>query len=139
VEQNQDQPRRDALADLEARVDAAIEEARPKVKRALEELDATVDAAMAEIRPRVEGAMEDVRPRVDRFLADMQPRLDSVLKRVESRIGDLRRDLEERAARERQGGAAGVLPPPEGPTGAPPTDDASANQSGGTGTPGSGL
>lgn len=111
MEQNQEQPRRDPLAELEARVDAAIEEARPKVKRALEELDATVDAAVAEIRPRVEDAMEDVRPRVDRFLADAQPRLDSILKRVESRIGELRRDLEDRAARERQAESAGALPP----------------------------
>jgi tetrahydromethanopterin S-methyltransferase subunit G len=104
---------RDALADLERRVDAAIEEVRPKVKRALEELDARVDAAMTEIRPRLDEAMEEVRPRVDRFLTDVQPRLDSILHRLEARIAELRKDLEARAAREEPGEPAGTLPPAE--------------------------
>lgn len=122
---------RDPLRDLEARIDAAIEEVRPKVKRALEELDARVDSAVEEMRPRFESAMEDVRPRVDRFLADVQPRLDSALERIQAKISELRKDLEERAAqREKtetvalprtedsapeppneQGGEAGTTPP----------------------------
>lgn len=98
--QNQDQPsRRDILGDLESRIDAAIEEARPKLKKAFEELDARVDSAVRELRPRVDDAMEDVKPRVDRFVADVQPRLDGLLRRVESKIAEIRRDLENRAAR----------------------------------------
>lgn len=131
VEQNkQTGDRRDPLADLEARVDAAIDEVRPKMKRALEELDARVDAAMAEIRPRVEGAMEDVRPRVDKFLTDVQPRLDSVLRRVETRIAELRRDLENRAARPDNVEPVGTLPPTSDPadtsSDGPPGADAAA-------------
>jgi ElaB/YqjD/DUF883 family membrane-anchored ribosome-binding protein len=120
VEENQggEGQRRDPLAELEARIDAAIEEARPRVKRALEDLDARVDAAMTEIRPRVDNAMDEVRPRVDKFITDVQPRLDSVLRRVEAKIGEMRRDLEERARREQGAGPAGTLPPVEPPSGA---------------------
>lgn len=112
MENNEQEPRRgrDPLADLEARVDAAIEEVRPKMKRALEELDARVDAAMREIRPRVESAVDDVRPRVERFIADIQPRLDSVLQRIEARIADLRKDLETRAAGPERSGTPVALP-----------------------------
>jgi hypothetical protein len=113
-EQGKD-PQRDPLKELEARVDAAIEEVRPKVKRAMEELDARLDAAMADIRPKVDNAMEEVRPRVDKFLVDVQPRLDSILKRMESKIGELRRDLEDRAAREGPQAPAGALPPADQP------------------------
>jgi ElaB/YqjD/DUF883 family membrane-anchored ribosome-binding protein len=98
-EQNDRDTRRDPLKDLEARIDAAIEEARPKVKKALEELDARLDSAVDEIRPRFDNAMEEVRPRVDQFLADVQPRLDSALERIQAGIAELRKDLEERAAR----------------------------------------
>ena len=121
--------RRDALADLEARIDAAIEEVRPKVKRAMEELDARVDAAVADLRPRVESAMEDVRPRVDRFLADIQPRLDSALQRMQAKIAELRTDLEARAGRGEKSEPAGALPPSGGtraePGEAPGAPDAS--------------
>lgn len=102
--------KRDPLKELESRIERAIEEARPKVKRALEELDSRVDAAVNEIRPRVESAMEDVKPKVDRFVADIQPRLDAALQRIQSRIAELRRDLEERAARGDSTSPAGTLP-----------------------------
>jgi ElaB/YqjD/DUF883 family membrane-anchored ribosome-binding protein len=109
--------RRDALKELQARVEAAIDEARPKVRKALDELDTRVDAAMAEIRPRAQSAMEDVKPRVDQFVADVQPRLDSILSRLQSKIDDLRKDLDERAARTAQKTRvtpAGELPPATG-------------------------
>ena len=110
--------KRDPLGDLEARIDRAIEEVRPKVKRALEELDSRVDAAVKELRPRVESAMDDVKPKVDRFVADIQPRLDAALERIQARIAELRRDLEERADRETQPPTA--LPPTGGPEGGEP-------------------
>lgn len=109
--QNQDpSSRRDILRDLEARIDAAIEEARPKLRKAFEELDARVDSAVREFRPRVDDAMEDVKPRVDRFVADVQPRLDGLLRRVESRIAELRQDLEDRAARSDRGNEGAEMP-----------------------------
>jgi len=91
--------RRDPLAELQARVEAALDEVRPKIKRALEELDQKVDAAVAEIKPRAKNAMKEVQPKVDQFVADVQPRLDSLLQRLSARIDELRRDLDERAAR----------------------------------------
>lgn len=131
--QNRDpSSRRDILADLEARIDAAIEEARPKLRKAFEELDARVDSAVREFRPRVDDAMEDVKPRVDRFVADVQPRLDGLLRRVETRIAELRRDLEDRAARgDRQGDTADM-------TALPRTSDApeSSSNDPGAGTTG---
>jgi hypothetical protein len=119
---NETRSRRDALSDLQARVEAAIDEVRPKIKRALEELDAKVDAAVADIKPKAQSAMRDVQPKVDQFVADMQPRLDSLLQRLQSRIEELRRDLDARASRrpgqEAAGSAAGELmsgntPPPD--------------------------
>lgn len=127
--QNQDrQPRRDVLADLEARIDAAVEEARPKLKRAFEELEARVDAAVKEVRPRVDEAMDDVRPRVDRLVADAQPRLDSVLQKIQAKIAELRKDLEDRAARtgreqDPDETNATALPRPDDPAGAAPGPD----------------
>jgi ElaB/YqjD/DUF883 family membrane-anchored ribosome-binding protein len=108
--------RRDPVKELQARLEAAIDEVRPKIRRALDELDTRVDAAMAEIRPKAQSAMEDVKPRVDQFVADVQPRLDSLLQRLQSRIDELRRDLDERATRTAQkasgtGPPAGELPP----------------------------
>jgi len=99
-ERNQDKPpRRDPLGDLEARIDAAIEEVRPKFKKAFDELEARVDSAVKELKPRVDEAMDDVRPRVDSFIADAQPRLDGLLQTIQSKIAELRKDLEDRAAR----------------------------------------
>lgn len=92
-------PRRDPLADLEARIDAAIEEVRPKFRKAFDELEARVDSAVKDLKPRVDEAMDDVRPRVDSFLADAQPRLDGLLQKIQSKIAELRKDLEDRAAR----------------------------------------
>lgn len=94
--------RRDPFRDLQARVEAAIEEVRPKIKRAFEELDAKVDAAVADLKPRAQTAMKDVQPKVDQFVADVQPRLDSLLERLAAKIEDLRRDLDTRAARRSQ-------------------------------------
>jgi hypothetical protein len=96
--------RRDPVRELQARVEAAFDEVRPKIRKALEELDARVDEAMADIRPRARNAMDEVRPRVDQFVADVQPRLDSLLTRLQGRIEELRRDLDERATRTRGGG-----------------------------------
>jgi ABC-type transporter Mla subunit MlaD len=125
--------RRDPVKELQARLEAAIDDVRPKIRRALEELDTRVDEAMADIRPRAQNAMDEVRPRVDQFVADVQPRLDSLLQRLQGRIEELRRELDERAARtaakgdpEAQGvagelpAAAADNPPGEGP-GAPGT------------------
>ncbi len=109
-------PRRDVLADLEARIDAAIEEARPKFRKAFEELDARVDSAVKELRPRVDDAMEDVKPRVDRFLADVQPRLDGLLQKVQAKIAELRKELEQRAARSETGDHDVVALPRTGET-----------------------
>lgn len=92
-------PRRDPLGDLEARIDAAIEEVRPKFRKAFDELEARVDSAVKDLKPRVDEAMDDVRPRVDSFLADAQPRLDGLLQKIQSKIAELRKELEDRAAR----------------------------------------
>lgn len=120
MEDGGERQKRDPLKDLEARIESAIEEVRPKVKRALEELDTRVDAAVKELRPRVDSAMEDVKPKVDRFVADIQPRLDAALERIQARIAEFRRDLEERAARgEGEGGAPTALPPTGDPHAGP--------------------
>jgi ElaB/YqjD/DUF883 family membrane-anchored ribosome-binding protein len=100
--------RGDALADLQARLEAAIDEARPKIRRVFEELDARVDAAMAEVRPKAQQAVREVQPRIDRLVSDVQPRLDSVLQRLQSKIDELRRDLDARASRQRGEGAVEI-------------------------------
>jgi hypothetical protein len=106
--------RRDPVKELQARIEAAIDDVRPKIRKALEELDARVDEAVADIRPRARNAMDEVRPRVDQFVADVQPRLDSLLERLQRKIEELRHDLDERAARSRPSDAAPIaeLPPP---------------------------
>jgi ElaB/YqjD/DUF883 family membrane-anchored ribosome-binding protein len=105
--------RRDPVKELQARIEAAIDDVRPKIRRALEELDARVDEAVADIRPRARNAMDEVRPRLDQLVADVQPRLDSLLQRLQRKIEELRRDLDERAARSKGGETvipAGELP-----------------------------
>jgi ElaB/YqjD/DUF883 family membrane-anchored ribosome-binding protein len=117
--------RRDPVKDLQTRLEAAMDEVRPKIRKALDELDARVDEAMADIRPRAQNAMNEVRPKVDQFVADVQPRLDSLLDRLQVRIEELRRDLDSRATRTNRpageiaageapgsGGAPGYTPPP---------------------------
>ena len=53
--------KRDPLAELQARVEAALDEVRPKIKRALEELDQKVDAAVADLGGSIRPAtLEDV-------------------------------------------------------------------------------
>lgn len=109
--------RRDAISDLQARVEAALEEVRPKIKRALEELDAKVDAAVDELKPRAQSAREKVQPKIDQYVADIQPRLDSLLERLQAKINELRRDLDARAERQRGPdepvGPAGQITPPQ--------------------------
>lgn len=122
--------RRDPVKDLQARLEAAIDEVRPKIRKALEELDSRVDEALSDIRPKAQNAMDEVRPKVDQFVADVQPRLDSLLQRLQTRIEELRKDLDDRAARtagkaDTPATPAGELPrpadrPDEGP-GAPGT------------------
>jgi ElaB/YqjD/DUF883 family membrane-anchored ribosome-binding protein len=103
--------RRDPVKDLQARLEAAIDEVRPKIRKALDELDARVDEAVADIRPRAQNAMNEVRPKVDQFVADVQPRLDSLLDRLQQRIEELRRDLDTRASRtQRAAGEIGAGP-----------------------------
>jgi ElaB/YqjD/DUF883 family membrane-anchored ribosome-binding protein len=122
--------RRDPVKEFQARVEAAIDDVRPKIRKALEELDTRVDEAMADIRPKAQNAMDEVRPRVDQFVSDVQPRLDSLLQRLQSRIEELRKDLDERAARTSARGddtaqtPAGELPP--APAEAPPDDGPAA-------------
>jgi ElaB/YqjD/DUF883 family membrane-anchored ribosome-binding protein len=114
--------RRDPVKELQARIEAAIDDVRPKIRRALEELDARVDEAMADIKPRARSAMDEVRPRVDQFVADVQPRLDSLLQRLQRKIEELRRDLDERAARSKASdrqAPVGQLPPAASPAAVP--------------------
>lgn len=94
--------RRDPLRDLQSRLEAAIEEARPRIRRVLDELDQKMDAAVAEIKPRAQSAMRDVQPKVDQFVADVQPRLDTLLERLAAKIDELRKDLSTRAAKHSQ-------------------------------------
>lgn len=108
---------RDPVKDLQARLEAAIDEVRPKIKRALEELDAKVDEAVAEIRPKAQSAMDEVRPKVDQFVADVQPRLDTLLSRLQQKIDELRKDLDARASRSTKE-PAGQIPPATTDTGA---------------------
>lgn len=108
--------RRDPLRDLQARVESAVDDVRPKIRRALEELETRVEEAVNEMRPRAQAAMRDVQPKVDQFVADVQPRLDTLLERLQQKIEELRRDLNTRAARDRE--PIGELPP------APPTPGA---------------
>lgn len=89
----------DPVKDLQTRIEAAIDEVRPKIRKAMDELDARMDEAIADIRPRAESAMQEVRPKVDQFVADVQPRLDSLLERLQVKINELRKDLDDRAAR----------------------------------------
>lgn len=91
--------RGDPLRDLQARVEAALDEVRPKIRKALEELDTKVDAAVEDLRPRAQNAMREVQPKVDQFVADIQPRLDSLLDRLQTKLNELRRDLDARATR----------------------------------------
>lgn len=123
--------RRDPMRDLQARVEAALDEVRPKIRKALEELDSKVDAAVDDIRPRAQNAMREVQPKVDQFVADIQPRLDSLLEKLQAKLNELRRDLDERATRasggSSRGGNAGELgtggnqpgPAEAGPDGSP--------------------
>lgn len=117
--------RRDPVKDLQARLEAAIDEVRPKIRKALDELDARVDEAMVDIRPRAQNAMNEVRPRVDQFVADVQPRLDSLLDRLQQRIEELRKDLDTRASRT-SGAAAGEIGSGYGDSGTATRPDAPA-------------
>lgn len=136
-----DEPRgrRDALGDLQARIEAALEEVRPKIRKAMDELDAKVDAAVEDIRPRAKSAMKDVQPKVDQFVAEMQPRLDTLLERLSAKIEDLRRDLDARATRSRDDepastGPSGQIGPAGDPAGRGP-DETHPPGDGGPGVP----
>jgi gas vesicle protein len=105
--------RKDPLRELQARIEAAIDEARPKIRKALAELDERVDEAMQDIRPKAQAAVRDVQPKIDEFVADVQPRLDTLLRRMQEKIDELRRELNSRAARHKPNGASlGELAPP---------------------------
>lgn len=99
--------RRDAFAELESRIDAALSELRPKVRRAFDEMEGRMDSAMKQAQPKV-----------DRLLEDMQPRMDALLDGLQRKIEALRKDIEVRArrstARREPAQPSGVLaPPPE--------------------------
>lgn len=115
---------RDALAELRTRLDAALDEVGPKIRKAFEELDNKFDAAVADIRPRAQNAVREVGPKVNEFVADLQPRLDSLLQRLQVRIDEMRQDLEDRAARTRETGR------PVGEIGPGTTDDETKDDGG---------
>lgn len=106
---------RDPLAEMRARIEAALDEMRPKIRSAFEELDGKVDAALADIRPRTRNALREFPQTLDDMIGDAQPRLDSLLQRLQDRIEDLRRELEHRAARSaaRAGRPVGEIGPGE--------------------------
>jgi hypothetical protein len=122
--------RRDALSDLQVRLEAALDELRPKIRSAFEELDSKVDAALADVKPRAQSAMREVRPKVDQFVADVQPRLVAMLQSLQTKIDDLRRDLDERAARrsDRTNAVMGEIGPGDESDG---DDDTTVNPAGG--------
>jgi hypothetical protein len=133
AEPSEPRSRRDALSDLQARVEAAIDDVRPKIRRALDELDAKVDAAVADLKPRAKSAMREVQPKVDKLMADVQPRLDAILERLQAKIDDLRRDLDARASRrtrEEAGTTAGEIGP-----GSETRSEGGTDESGGTSRP----
>jgi hypothetical protein len=115
--------KRDVFEDLQARVERALDEIRPKVRRAFEELDATIDSALADVKPKVDARMKQAQPRVADFVNEVQPKLDAMLRRMEEKLADLRRDLEERAQRAEPADTttSGVPtePPTDSPTGTP--------------------
>ncbi|MEX2584364.1 MAG: hypothetical protein WD766_13935 [Gemmatimonadota bacterium] len=100
--------RRDAFDDLQAKLERAIEDLKPKVRKALDELDATVDSALSDLKPKVDAKMREAQPRVDSILSDVQPRMDSLLRRMQAKLEEVRVDLESRANRgTAEGGAPG--------------------------------
>ncbi len=108
-----DPARRDPLRDLQAKLEAALDEARPKIRKALAELDEKVEEAMQDLRPKAQAAVRDVQPKIDEFVADVQPRLDSLLKKLQEKIDEIRRDLNGRAAKHKPNGVpVGELAPP---------------------------
>jgi len=107
----QDGGDRDPLAELRIRLDAALDEMRPKIRKAFEELDSKVDAAVADISPRVRSAVHEGGAKVNEFVADLQPRLDSLLQRLQVRIDEMRQDLEDRASRSSEGRPVGEIGP----------------------------
>lgn len=140
AEPNEPRSRRDALNELQSRVEAAIDDARPKFRRLLEELDSKVDAAVADLKPRAQSAMREVQPKVDQFVSDMQPRLDALLERLQSRIDEFRRDLDARASRtprDQAGAASAELA--AGPSEPPRDASAGTTEGGETGTPPGGV
>jgi hypothetical protein len=66
---NQGGSRRDPIEDLQARIDAALDEARPKIRKAFEELETRIDASLMDIQPKIENARREVQPRLDQFIA----------------------------------------------------------------------
>lgn len=86
-----------AFDELEATIEAALEDLRPKIKQMAEGLG-----------DRVNSAVETAQPKLDQFVAGMQPRIDSLLQKMQLGLDDIRRDLEERASRARQSGSEGT-------------------------------
>lgn len=83
--------RSNAFDELEAKIESALEDLRPKLKQMAEGMG-----------DRVNAARESAQPRLDQLVAGMQPRIDSLLQKMQAGLDDIRRDLEERATRARQ-------------------------------------
>src|SRR5688572_1515375 len=105
---NQGGSRRDPIEDLQARIDAALDEARPKIRKAFEELETRIDASLMDIQPKIDNARREVQPRIDQFMADLQPRLDTLLRKVQEKLESLRADLDARRV-ERTGRTPGMM------------------------------
>jgi len=99
-----------AFDELEAKIEAALDDLRPKLRQ------------MAEgVGDRVSAAKESAQPRLDQLVAGMQPRIDSLLQKMQAGLDDIRRDLEERATRARH--ADDESSPGGGPTHELPAGD----------------
>jgi hypothetical protein len=130
--------RRDPVKDLQARLEAAIDEVRPKIRKVLDDLDARMEEAAKDIKPRAQNAMNDVRPKVDQFVADVQPKLDSLLERLQTKIDELRKDLEARGTRpvKEPVGALPAVGTPDTPAGGMSSGPPDYTMPGGGGDPG---
>jgi len=66
--------RKDPVKDLQARLEAAIDDVRPKIRKVLDELDARMEEAARDIKPRAQNAMNDVKPKIEELRKDLDGR-----------------------------------------------------------------
>jgi len=110
--QNDEGQKKAPFDDLQSRIERALEDLRPKVRKAWEELDSTVDSALSDLRPKVDEKMKRAQPKVDSFVSDVQPKIDSMLRKMQTKLEEVRQDLESRATRANSRGED--EPPAEG-------------------------